>query len=283
MRLKMLCFRGAVVVLTLSVVLQFSAAQVKLPAISQGASVTQTIGVTDVTIKYSRPGVKGRVIWGGLVPYDTLWRTGANASTTISFSDTVIVEGQKLPAGKYSLFTIPGKSEWTIIFNRDTTLNGAFGYKKENDALRITVKPQPAEHQEWMRFSLEDLTDNSAQVVLHWEKLKIPFTISVETSYLTLSKARKTLGYQGPMQFANYCLQRNINLDEAMKYIDISLMYEENYSNLRVKAQLLEKTGKRQEAVTIMEKAIAMGKEMKDPPFDFAQMQQMLADWKKKQ
>ena len=260
---------------------KFTLAQMKIPRTSQGASVTQTIGITEVTIKYHRPGVKGRVIWGGLVPYDTMWRTGANEATTISFTDTVSIEGSLVPSGTYGLATIPGRDKWTVLFHNKPELGGVFDYKQEYDVLRITVTPQSAEHQEWMRFFFEDLTENSAQVVLHWEKLKVPFAISVGTTELTLLKGRKALGYQGPMQFANYCLQKGANLEEAMKYIDISMMYDENYWNMRVKAQIHEKMGKKKDAIKLMEKAIAKGNEMKDSPFDFKQMQEKLAEWKK--
>ncbi|MBI4546808.1 MAG: DUF2911 domain-containing protein [Ignavibacteriae bacterium] len=238
------------------------------------------VGITEVTIKYHRPGVKGRIIWGGLVPYDSLWRTGANEATTISFTDTVSIEGNIVPPGTYGLATIPGRETWIVIFHNKPELGGVFNYKREYDVLRILVSPQPAEHQEWMRFSFEDLAENSAQVVLHWGKLKVPFTISVPTTELTLLKGRKALGYNGPLQFANYCLQKGVNLDEAMKYIDISMMYEENYWNTRVKAQLLEKMGKKKDGIKLLEKAIAMGKKMENPPFDFQQMRDKLAEWK---
>jgi len=147
------------------------------PRVSPNASVSQTIGVTEVTISYGRPGVKGRTIWGELVPYGEVWRTGANEATTISFSKDVTVEGEPLPAGTYALFTIPKEAEWIIVFNKNAQQWGAFDYNASQDALRVKVKPQAASPQEWMSFSFEDLSSNSATVVLRLEKLAVPFKI----------------------------------------------------------------------------------------------------------
>lgn len=145
--------------------------------VSPNASVSQTIGVTEVTVSYGRPGVKGRTIWGELVPYGEVWRTGANEATTISFSKDVTIEGEPLPAGTYALFTIPKEGEWTIVFSKNAQQWGAFDYDAKQDALRVKVKPQPASPQEWMSFSFEDLSANGAAAVLRWEKLAVPFKI----------------------------------------------------------------------------------------------------------
>jgi len=145
--------------------------------VSPNASVSQAIGVTEVTISYGRPGVKGRTIWGELIPYGEVWRTGANEATTISFSKDVTVEGEPLPAGTYALFTIPKEGEWIIVFNKNAQQWGAFDYNASQDALRVKVKPQAADPQEWMSFSFEDLNPNAATVVLRWEELAVPFKI----------------------------------------------------------------------------------------------------------
>lgn len=149
------------------------------PRASPNASVSQTIGVTEVTISYGRPGVKERKIWGELVPYGKIWRTGANEATTISFHKDVLIEGQKLPAGTYALFTIPTENAWTIVFNKNPEQWGSDDYDPQKDALRIKVKPQPAAHKEWMSFSFKNLTadPSSATAVLRWEKLAVPFKI----------------------------------------------------------------------------------------------------------
>lgn len=147
---------------------------------SPNASVSQTIGTTQVTITYGRPGVKDRQIFANLVPYDKVWRTGANEATTISFSSDVKIEGNPLEAGTYSLFTIPGKDEWKIIFNSVVQQWGAYDYNPEKNVLEVTVEPQKAEKQEWLRFYFPKLSDTKATCVLHWSTVKVPFTITVE-------------------------------------------------------------------------------------------------------
>lgn len=257
-------------------------AQVKLPRLSQDSRVTQTIGVTDVSIRYSRPGVKGRVIWGGLVPFDSLWRTGANEATVISFADTISINGSRVPPGSYSIVTIPGRELWTVIFNKDTSLFAGSSYTKENDALRISVKPElMSEHHEWMRFSFEDLKENSGRVMFVWEKLSLSFTIETPTHELVMRSARRTISWSPSSSAANYLLERKIDLDLAMKWIDLSLSIQENYWNMRVKAQLLAEVGKKKEAIRQLESAISLGEKMENKPFDFSQMKAKLAEWKK--
>jgi hypothetical protein len=148
--------------------------------ISPKASIAQTVGFTDITISYSRPGVKGRKIWGGLVPYDKVWRAGANEATKFTFSTDVTIEGKKLPAGSYSFFTIPGKDKWTIIFNKVADQWGAFEYNEAEDALRITVKPEKNNFTEWLRYEITKTSDTTATISLEWEKLKIPFNVEVK-------------------------------------------------------------------------------------------------------
>lgn len=148
--------------------------------ISPKASVSQTVGFTDVTISYSRPGVKGRKIWGDLVPYDKVWRAGANEATKITFSTDVMVEGKKLSAGSYGFFVIPGKKEWTLIFNKVADQWGAFEYNEAEDVLRINVKPEKNSFIEWLRYGITKTSDSAAIISLEWEKLKVPFKVEVK-------------------------------------------------------------------------------------------------------
>jgi len=141
--------------------------------VSKNGKTEGTIDSINVVLEYGRPQVKDREIWGGLVPYGEVWRTGANEATTISFSGDVMIEGQKLPKGKYALFTIPGKEEWTIIFNKVPEQWGAFKYDESEDALRIEVKPETGEHVEEMTFVID-----GSNVVLEWEKLRVPFKVA---------------------------------------------------------------------------------------------------------
>jgi hypothetical protein len=162
------------------------------PRVSPKASVSQTIGAdTNITIDYSRPGVKGRKIWGELVPYGLApgnksskdkpfpWRAGANENTTISFNKDILIEGQKLPAGKYGIHMIPSKTTWIIAFSRTSTAWGSFSYNETDDALRVTVTPVKASFEEWLRFGFDDLTANSATAYLQWEEIKVPFKIKL--------------------------------------------------------------------------------------------------------
>lgn len=148
--------------------------------LSPKASVGQTVGFTDVTISYSRPGVKGRKIWGDLVPYDKVWRAGANEATKFTFSTDVIIEGKKLPAGSYSFFTIPGKDSWTIIFNKVADQWGAFEYNEAEDALRLTVKPEKSDFNEWLKYEITKTNDAGATVSLEWENMKASFKVEVK-------------------------------------------------------------------------------------------------------
>jgi hypothetical protein len=148
--------------------------------ISPKAELMQTIGFTDVKIIYSRPGVKGRIIWGKLVPYNAVWRAGANEATKITFSTDVIIEGKNLKKGSYSFFAIPGKNEWTLIFNKVADQWGAFEYNESEDALRIKVKPQKGDWEEWLAYTITKTSDKTAVIKLEWERLKIPFKVEVK-------------------------------------------------------------------------------------------------------
>ncbi len=257
---------------------------VRFPAVSPGASLKQTVGVTDISVVYSRPGVKGRDIWGKVVAYNELWRAGANLSTMLEVSDDVKIEGQKVPAGKYSIFLIPAQQgDWTLVVNKAVNLGGTNGYKQEDDVFRAKVKPVvQATSTEWLEYTINDFTDSSATLALTWEKLRIPMKIEIATSELSFSKARNAVaaGQAANIGFANYALQTNSNLEEAMKMVDASIAVQESYRNHVLKARLLEKMGKKADAVKFLEKAITLGKAAKTAPFDLADNEKMLATWK---
>lgn len=157
----------------------FTSAQKEQLRVSPKASVTQVVGLTEVKIDYSRPGVKGRNVWGELVPFNKVWRAGANEATTFEFESDVQIEGKKLPAGKYSFFAIPAKDEWTLIFNKVADQWGAFEYNESEDALRVSVKPVNNNNTEWMLFTFTDIDPEkkSAVINLCWEKIKVPFKV----------------------------------------------------------------------------------------------------------
>lgn len=255
--------------------------QVSTPQPSPKNTLIQEIGISEVKIVYSRPGVKGREIWGKLVPYNEIWRTGANANTTITFSDKVKINGNELDAGTYGVHTIPNKTEWTIIFSKDNTLWGSMGYKKENDALRISVAPSVCDFTERLTFDITNISDEKADVVLKWEKVQVSFAIEFATQSLVLGKFEEAIKWQPAMTAANYVLRIGGDLSKAMKWIDISIAIEENYWNLRTKAQLEAKSGNKKSAIATMEKAIEYASKMTSAPFDKADMEKLLTEWKK--
>jgi hypothetical protein len=255
--------------------------QLKTPRPSPDATVIQFVGVTEVKIDYSSPGVKGRKIWGELVPFGEIWRTGANEATTITFSDMVKVNGNELPAGTYGIHTIPNESEWEFIISKDTKVDGSSTFNKEKEVLRVKAKPEEHHFMERMTFLFTDVTDNSANVNLLWDKLKVSFMVETNTQELFLSKAREQLSWSPTFQAAQYCLTNNTNLEEALSWIEASCLIEEVYWNTRVKAQIQNKLGMKNESIATMEKAIALGSKMEDAPFDYDNMKKMLEDWKK--
>ena len=189
-----------------------------LPRKSQNAEVTQTIGITNVTLKYSRPLANGRKVWGALVPYGEVWRAGANENTVITFADPVSIEGKPLDKGTYGLFMIPTESDWTIIFSKTDTAWGAFTYKQDEDALRVTVKPAASDFHEALIYEFDDLKPDSAVVTLRWDKLAVPFKVSVNVPQIVEQSLAKQ--FRGIVQYtwvsyddaANYFLDAKTDL-----------------------------------------------------------------------
>jgi hypothetical protein len=259
----------------------------KLPRVSPKATVTQTVGLTDITITYCRPGVKGRTIWGDLVPYDKVWRTGANEATTFQISQDVKINGQALPAGTYSLHTIPGKTQWTVIFNKTADQWGSYEYDQTKDALRVQVTPTQGPNQELLAFSFPDVQTDKATAEIAWEKVRVPFTIETNTDQQALANIRQALQgdvkeWNVPYSAAQYAVTAKVpDQAEAMKWIDQSIALKPTYWNLRLKAQMLDQAGNKKDAVTTAEKAVALGKENKDEASEIAKTEAQIAEWKK--
>jgi tetratricopeptide (TPR) repeat protein len=233
-----------------------------LPDVSQFAVTQQRIGLTDVKITYHRPLVNNRKIWGGLVPLGEVWRAGANENTTIEFADPVSVEGQALPKGIYGLHMIPTADTWTVIFSKMATAWGSYTYNQAEDQLRVTVKPRPNEMEEALEYEFEDLKPDSATVTMKWEKIAVPFKVSV-TDEATLAnirgqmRGRAQYEWEAPNQAANFCLAKKINLEEALKWANLSIQNEERFENLTTKADILSAMNKPDEARKVTEQAIA--------------------------
>ncbi|HEU4522421.1 MAG TPA: DUF2911 domain-containing protein [Thermoanaerobaculia bacterium] len=250
-----------IIVATLLIAAAASAQQLNLPRVSPKGTLTQTVGTTDITIKYNRPGVKGRTIWGGLVPYDQVWRTGANEATVIEFSDDVMINGQKLAKGAYSLHTVPGRDQWTVIFNKTSNQWGSYSYDQSQDALRINVKPERADFREWMQFEIPEMTTDTAKVVLRWENLAVPFTVDTQATSRALAAAEKAIASADqnawllPYRAADFAFSNN-RMTEAQKWLDMSLAESETTANLWLKARMLNAQGKKADALRTAEMAI---------------------------
>ncbi|PYS77499.1 MAG: hypothetical protein DMF67_05315 [Acidobacteria bacterium] len=291
--------------------------KVRLPQASQSASITQTVGVTDLTITYHRPAVKGRPVWGDvpadkvstlktatgepatteatldgapgsgkdfpLAPNGHVWRAGANEATKFTVTDDVLINGQKLPAGAYSLHTIPGKDEWTLIFNKKADQWGSYSYDAKQDALRVKVKPLAvAESQEWLSYEIPQVTANTAQVVIRWEKLAVPFTVEVpDVNALALSKVNAAIAanpndWQIPLAVASAYFNDD-KFEDALKWVDQSIKVKETFQNLRTKSNLLFNMGRKQEAIAVADRAVARGKA---DGVDTSRFEKQLADLK---
>jgi hypothetical protein len=256
---------------------------------SQRASVTQHIGIVKVTIDYGSPSVitqqgedRTGKIWGKLVPYGLAdlgfgpaglkpWRAGANENTTISVSHDVMIEGQKLPAGVYGFHIIPeADKDWTLIFSKNSTAWGSYFYKESEDALRVKVKPQPAEMHQWLTYEFSERKPNAATVALMWEKLKVPFRIEVpNVNQYYVEQMRKELQNETGFvsepwtRAAQFCVQNNINLEEAAQWAEYAIsapfVGEKTFKTLSTKAMIVAKLGKTKEADDLMKQALPMG------------------------
>jgi Protein of unknown function (DUF2911)/Tetratricopeptide repeat len=233
-----------------------------LPRASQHALVSQRIGITDITINYHRPLANGRQVWGKLVPYGQVWRAGANENTIITFSDPVTIEGQSLDKGTYGLHMIPAETEWTIIFSKNSTAWGSFTYKQDEDALRVKVKSQTGDMHDALAYDFDDVKADSAVVTMRWEKVAVPFKVHVNVNDIVTASIHQQIHgmnqyyWEGPDDAAQYFLVNKINLDEALKYEDLSIQNEERYDNLMNKSKVLEAMGRKQDADSFRAKAL---------------------------
>jgi predicted negative regulator of RcsB-dependent stress response len=243
------------------------AQDVTVPRPSPSATVSQTIGVTELSIVYSSPAVKGRKIWGSLVPYDggrpNPWRAGANENTTFTTTHDLMIQGKRLPAGTYGIHMIPSEHEWTIIFSGNHTSWGSFFYKEEEDALRIVARPEVAPHCEWLRYGFEDLEAFGATVYLHWEKIKIGFPVEVADGHKTIlanfrNELRGLAGFasEGYSTAARYCVQHKINYDEALQWTDRAIANGGGFQARMTRGDLLALTGKGADGIAAKEAAI---------------------------
>lgn len=232
---------------------------------SPAASVSQDLGLASVKIDYHRPGVKGRTIWGGLVPYGEVWRAGANEATTITFSDPVRIDGHPLAAGAYAFFAIPGPEQWTLIFNRTARQWGAFSYQAGQDALRLQARPRRGPMEEFLAYRIGVAGPDSLRVELAWETLTVGFDVALAAHDRYWAYLEKTLAGIGPQEWqplnqgAAYCLQSDSHLEQGMAWVERSIRIQPGPRNLGLKAQLLHRAGRTQEALAVLDQALAAG------------------------
>lgn len=241
--------------------------QMAVPLESPAASVSQTVGLTEIAVTYHRPAVKGRKIWGELVPLDTVWRAGANQNTVLEVSTAFTVGGTRLPAGRYGLHLLPGASRWTFIISKQANAWGAFSYAQSEDAARVTVTPRAADFLERLAYTMDEPTDSTVQLTLHWEKLAASLPITVATTQVVMDSLRQQL--RGLVRFwptgwaesARWALAHNGDLALAYAWADSASQIAPTFANLRLKATAMERRGDRAGAEALRQQSMATATE----------------------
>lgn len=260
---------------TLGLAAQLATAQIQLPSPSPGATVMQTLGTTDLTVKYSRPSLKGRTPFtDAFVPTGKVWRTGANQATAFTTSTDLMVNGKTLPAGTYAILSIPAVDDWTLIFSKSLTVTEAT-YKADDDALRVQLKPtKGGEKMETFTIGFSDLTDSTAKMNILFGDVKATADLSVDVNTNAAANVDKAVAEKPDdpailQAAASYNLSKGRNLEQAMGWIDKSITAKETFRNLYVKSQLLGRMGKFAEAVPLAQKALTLGQSSNDAAFPF--------------
>ena len=254
------------------------------PQPSPKARADQRVGITDFSIEYSSPGVKGRAIWGALVPFDSLWRTGANMATKLTASRDFTFGGKAVPAGSYSIFTIPGKSSWTVILNSNWEQSGTDEHDDKLDVARITVTPETlSSSRERLTFLYADTTDASTNLDLEWEKLRVRVPITVDTKAQVMKGIDSSIAdaWRPHFMAARYLLDSNGDMNQALAYINTSIGIQPGWWNNWIKAQVLAKLGKKSEAIASAQQSQTLGKGNETYAFFSDQIAKSIADWKK--
>ncbi len=248
---------------------QTATPQLQFPAASPAASLKQRVGITDIEVTYARPSKKSREIFGGLVPYGQVWRTGANTATKVSFSTDVKLNGATIPAGTYELFTIPGRDEWTVIVHKHMSQWGSYAYDAANDIVRLTAKPVAlAQAVETFTIDFNDLRDESATLNLAWDKVSVPLHLEVDVKAVLVPQIEAAMAAEGNrkpyFQAAMFYFDHNIDLQKAGTWMDAALaqradMFWGHYHRARLHAKLGNKDAARASAAKSIEIAKKAG------------------------
>jgi Protein of unknown function (DUF2911) len=278
---------------TLSVMALASVAAAASPALAQGlevpapstkARVEMRVGITDFSVDYSSPAMRGRKIFGGLLPYDKLWRMGANSSTKLTASRDFTFGGTAVPKGTYSVFGIPGASSWTVILNKNLEINNVDGYDTKDDVARITVKPETSAPRERLTFIFSDTSDDATRLDLEWESLRVSVPIKVDTSAEVRAGIDKTLSdsWRPHYQAGRYLVENGGDIDTALQYLDTSIGIKSTWWNNWWRAQALAKKGRTGDAIAAGNKALELGKgDNTFEQFFKADVQKTVDGWKK--
>ncbi len=259
---------------------------VNFPAASPACTLKQRVGLTDVEVVYSRPGIKGREVFGGIVPYGVVWRTGANSATKITFSTAVKLEGNDIPAGTYSLFTIPGEDEWTVIINKEANQWGSFRYDTNKDLVRFTVTPRPLLDPPLETFTIEftRITDESAVLMLIWDKTIVPIRLQVDVVSTVVPQIEAAMAAPGKksdgfyFQAAGFYYDHDLDLDKALKWVDAGLADKPMiaFEMMHLKAEILAKQGDKAGAIAAAKESSDLAVKAEGPGSSFVWMNQKL-------
>jgi hypothetical protein len=262
-------------------------AQIAMPKPSPKSVITQEVGLTEVSIAYNRPSAKGRKIFGDLVPFDKVWRTGANMSTQITFKEQASIQGKKVPAGTYSMFSIPGKKEWTLILNKNAEVWGENKYNEKEDVLRFKVKPYSTAYTETFTISIGNIKTNSIDVALLWEKTGVMFTIDTEVDSKVMADIKAKVIDKESDNFytyynaATYYFDTNRDLEQALEWINKSIEMEPKFWTLHLKAKIQASLNDYQGAIATAERSKELAQKEKYDNY-IALNDKLIHEWKKK-
>jgi len=283
MRFRLLAFPLALLLAAPALAQQRDA---NLPRMSPNASASLTLGVTEITVHYGAPSVRGRTVFGDLVPYGEVWRTGANEATALTFSTDVTVEGQAVEAGTYGLFSVPGESSWTVVLNRAPAQWGAYQYDQAQDVLRVTVPATRAPMQETMAFSFENLSvgegRDGVDLAMHWADARVAFRVETDTDQHVAAlaeEAARDADWRRSLAYARYALQTGRHMDRAVSWADAAVNREANWATLSMKARLHAARGEYADAAQAGARALALGDGMSEPPRDLETFREEAARW----
>ena len=240
-----------------------AAPKLEFPAPSPSSTLKQRVGVTDIQVDYSRPSMKERVIFGGLVPYDKVWRTGANSATKISFGTPVKLNGTDVPAGEYALFSIPGKTEWTVILNKVTGQWGSYSYDEKNDVARVKAIPIAIPTAvESFTIGMNDLSQHSATLFLTWEKTRVPVKVEIDTVGLLVPQIEAAMAADGKKPYfpaAMFYYENNLDLKKAAAWMDLAVAEQpEAFWMIYRKGLIHAKMGDKAGAIAAAQKSLEL-------------------------